>query len=93
LWDGIVSDSTERAAITDLARQLVRAFNSPAAVTRLDYESWMQESFELARTFVYTIPAPAVPPEYEKRAMAVGRERVTLAGLRIAAILNHRLQR
>jgi len=63
----------------------------------LDPKEWMIESFELDKSTVYTFgletgskELPLVmPPGYEEKAKSVGRQRVALAGYRLAAVLNH----
>ena len=63
----------------------------------LDPREWMMESFELDKSTVYTFGLEtgskehplAMPPGYEEKAKSVGRQRVALAGYRLAAVLNH----
>jgi len=63
----------------------------------LDPKEWMMESFELDKSTVYTFGLETgskeyplvMPPSYEEKAKSVGRQRVALAGYRLAAVLNH----
>jgi hypothetical protein len=63
----------------------------------LDPRGWMMESFELDKSTVYTFGLETgskehplvMPPGYEEKAKSVGRQRVALAGYRLAAVLNH----
>ena len=72
---------------------------SADSLVQLGTNTWVRESAELARSFVYTLgpdspgsPAPRVPPEYRETMQKTARERIALAGYRLAAILNQRLQ-
>jgi hypothetical protein len=66
----------------------------------LDPTEWASESFELNKTAVYTFGLEAgskeqpliLPPGYEQRAKRIARQRVALAGFRLAEVLNKRLR-
>lgn len=65
----------------------------------LDPKEWMQESFELDQSVVYTFGLETgsmehpliLPAAYEEKANLTGRQRVALAGYRLAEVLNRSL--
>jgi hypothetical protein len=95
-WDGLLgtySVSTFKKAADSIMR-----VSKPKMPVDLSEQAWVEESFEMAKTFVYTVdggqpgPYPAVSKSYDLLAKKKARERVTLAGYRLAAILNEKLQ-
>ena len=62
----------------------------------LDPTDWAAESFELDKSAVYTFGLETgskehpliLPPGYEEKAKRIARQRVALAGYRLAAVLN-----
>jgi hypothetical protein len=89
LWDDALPASEVRTGLPASADMVVH----------LDTNSWVQESAELARSAVYSLgpdapdsPAPTVPADYRMAMQKIARERIGLAGYRLAAILNQRLQ-
>ncbi|HET8548857.1 MAG TPA: S1/P1 nuclease, partial [Bryobacteraceae bacterium] len=91
-WDNVVSRENDMTAIQKVASELLQEAPPASSVANLHFESWFRESFELAVSTVYKLNGPIIPEDYDKRAVRLGRERVTLAGYRLAAILNNRLQ-
>ena len=91
-WDNVVSRERDGSAIEKLAAELMQSEPAATRVALLDFESWFRESFEVAVNIVYKLDDGKISPEYDKRAIDVGRERVILAGYRLAAVLNDRLQ-
>lgn len=75
-----------------LARQLPRPPADQVADTRI--QDWVEESGAIARRVVYAAPVGAgagpyaLTPAYRARARIVARERVALAGRRLAVLLN-----
>jgi len=73
---------------------------APKAAHNLDTATWVRESFELARTRVYRDPIASgdqpstiVPgSHYETQSFQLAKERVALAGARLAAVLNTELR-
>ena len=73
---------------------------SPKAARDLDTAAWIRESFDLARAKVYRDPigtgdqpstiVPGSP--YETQSFRLARERVALAGARLAGVLNAELK-
>jgi hypothetical protein len=78
----------------------IAAQNPSADLGSLDPKDWMEESFELDKSTVYTFGLETgskehplvMPPGYEEKAKTVARQRVALAGYRLAAVLNRMFQ-
>jgi hypothetical protein len=84
-----------RARIDALASSLVKQYpqRSLRAARDLNPEHWAQESFELAKTVVYNLQENTTPTDaYVKQAQAVSGQRITLAGYRLARLLNELLK-
>ena len=91
-WDDILGTSrTPAAALTEAARLPVP---SPAAAAIADESVWIRESFDAARRYAYAAPIGDGPgpysldSRYREAALAEARERVALAGLRLANLIN-----
>jgi S1/P1 Nuclease len=86
----------DRAVV--FSRQLKAS--SVKAVLKTDTTVWIQESFTAARTVVYRVPIGAgsgpytiVPQSaYDLAAYRLAQKRITLAGARLAEVLNHELK-
>jgi hypothetical protein len=91
-WDQILCKNVERGAVARLGEELLSNGATASDVAHLDFATVLAESFAIARDFVYTVSAPQVTAAYEKRAVEISRTRVSIAGYRLAAILNYRLQ-
>ncbi len=60
-----------------------------AEARELNPDKWAQESHMLAANVVYNLPENSIPTdEYNTRARAVARQRIALAGYRLAEVLN-----
>jgi hypothetical protein len=84
-------DNFERRRFETYVRQLVAAYpaDSLPEAKELDPQKWALESNELARTVAYALPENSQPsPAYETKAQDVARRRITLAGYRLANLLN-----
>jgi hypothetical protein len=101
-WDGAVLQALgddPQAAADALVHGITP--QNKAAWEQGDPQSWAQESFELARTVVYTVgsrpgctadSAPvSLPAGYEEAARRVAAVRLQQAGVRLAALLNRAL--
>lgn len=96
LWDNAAAprDLTYEEVLR-YAREIT-AENPFADLGSLDPKEWMMESFELDKSTVYTFGLetgskdnPLVMPSgYEQKAKAIARQRVALAGYRLATVLN-----
>ena len=93
-WDGVVGGGTSDNFIRTLAASITKSH--PADARRnAGPDVWIDESFQLVRNSVYgfqgagTRRDPAVLKQaYRREARRVGRQRVALAGYRLAAVLN-----
>ena len=100
LWDDAAAprDLSEDDVVR-YAREITADYPAGAPPT-LDPTHWAAESFELDKSAVYTFGLETgskehpviLPPWYEERAKRIARERVALAGYRLAAALNKYFQ-
>jgi hypothetical protein len=101
-WDGLLGDTPTVAAVTKTGKALL-AKGKPAGADNLDPSSWASESLGLARADVYVPPisddnnpsvtiSPRPDAAYQAKATAVARSQVTLAGYRLAALLDKNLK-
>jgi hypothetical protein len=95
-WNTILGQETTVASAAALVRTLPKARAAKADV--LDEAVWIQESFELAQSEVYTAPIGAgagpfvITPAYRANAKSVARVQIALAGARLANVLNAELK-
>src|SRR5918911_2515010 len=84
-------DERDRRRLEDFAHMLTLEFpaeRTPAA-RELNPDKWAQESHLLAPTFVYNLPENSTPTdEYNAKARAIARQRIALAGYRLAQVVN-----
>ena len=91
-WDDILGTSRTPAAALTEASQLPAP--SAAAAGIADESVWIRESFDAARRYAYAAPIGDGPgpysldSNYREGALAEARERVVLAGLRLANLIN-----
>jgi hypothetical protein len=101
-WDGLLGDSLTIADVTKTGDSLL-APGKPAGADNAVPSSWVTESFDLAKSAVYVPPisddndssvtiSPRPDAPYQTNATAVARSQVTLAGWRLAALLNNNLK-
>jgi len=90
----------------DVAAELKSAISAAKTLPRpagrlaekMDEAAWVQESFDAARRYVYVPPIGpglgpfTITPQYLEPARAIARERVALAGVRLANLLNSELK-
>jgi len=75
-------------ALASFARSIEDSL-TPGSDLKSSPEAWAKESFEIARTLAYTTPENAVPSEsYLRESRRISLQRVGLAGLRLAELLN-----
>lgn len=95
-WDGLLGADASPTTVIHIGLSLPPA--DPMLVPDLDVDHWVKESFFLAKTEVYKSPiGPGngpflINPVYRANALAVARQRVALAGARLARILNLELK-
>jgi hypothetical protein len=76
------------------------ARQAPPVTSSLNPITWLDESFKLVQSDVYTFgdengtkeKPVKLPPGYLENAQKIARQRVTLAGYRLGAVLNARLR-
>src|SRR6266542_988312 len=91
-WDDLLGTGSSAASAITVGRSLP-AEDSALAVKR-DAADWIKESFEDAKQNVYISPIGegdgpfTITPSYRAQAKALARERVALAGVRLANLLN-----
>ena len=96
-WDGLLGSQRNPPpnTIITLAQGLPAPPAGPAA--DINAQDWINESFMLAKSSVYRSPVGAgngqftITTAYRNRARAIAKQRVALAGARLARILNAEL--
>jgi hypothetical protein len=95
-WDGLPGDSANVADAITYAKTLTAA--DPLLAQKADASDWIQESFDIAKTTVYSSPIGTtdgpftITPEYKDKAQKIAAERVALAGERLANLINDELK-
>ena len=91
-WDGAFGGSENLASVITFAGQLLSPSEEKA--NQLDPTVWFEESFELAKAKVYQSPVDVglgpflLTSVYRQEVALVATERASLAGMRLAKILN-----
>ena len=99
VWDNLPGRDISEASIQALADELTAEHPEEGALSE-DPQKWLEESFELVKSDVYTFGLETgseekrltLPAGYEQKAKKIARARMALAGYRLAALLNARLQ-
>ncbi len=94
LWDGLMGEDDATAVVKAMGEALMATASVDGRRTRV--ADWQQEGAQLAVEFVYPALAGAkneqgtlsVPAEYVRIATGIACQRVTLAGLRLAQVLD-----
>ena len=95
-WDDLLGTQSDLKTVVKAARKLPRADAGLAA--KSDEKEWIAESFAEARQTVYAPPIAAgdgpfaLTPHYQKNAGKLAKQRVALAGVRLANLLNTELK-
>jgi hypothetical protein len=95
-WDGLPGDSANVADAITYAKTLTAA--DPLLAQKADASDWILESFDIAKTTVYSSPIGTtdgpftITPEYKDKAQKIAAERVALAGERLANLINDELK-
>jgi S1/P1 Nuclease len=95
-WDGVLGSSENPQDAIHAASQLAVPDASLAAIA--DEKVWIKESFEAAKKHAYAAPigvtntAVALTDAYHATALEVAKERVALAGARLAKLLEDALK-
>ena len=95
-WDGLLGTQSALKTVTKAARKLPKAEAGPAG--KPDEKDWIAESFQAAQQTVYSAPVGAgdgpftLTTAYKKAAGKLAKQRVALAGARLANLLNNELK-
>lgn len=95
-WDDLLGTQNDLQTVLKGARKLPRP--KAALVAKTDEKAWVAESFQEAQQAVYAAPVGAddgpytLSLEYKKRAGKLAKQRVALAGARLAKLLNEELK-
>lgn len=103
-WDNLLGKRKDIPTVTAVEARLAGVYGpgkaralQPVMLKTLDPTRWARESRDTARKFVYSLKegTPGHPvkitPAYQTRAAAIADERISLAGYRLARILNNAL--
>ena len=97
-WDQLLGDKPSMAEVTRTGQTLL-AKGKPEGADSTDTDAWVNASFELAKSAVYTAPisddndpsvriSPRPDDAYKAKALETAQSQVRLAGYRLAAVLN-----
>jgi hypothetical protein len=98
-WDNLAGTDTSDAAVNQFAAGVMAEYPAPSDFN-LNPNRWLKESFKLDRSDVYSFGLATgtkdqplhLSPEYDARAKTIARQRIALAGYRLAAVLNERFK-
>jgi hypothetical protein len=101
-WDGLMGDDLTVAQVSDQGDQLMSS-GKPADAADLTTNDWVQASFAMAKKDAYASPisrendrrnpiSPRPDDHYAAQAQADAKSQVTLAGYRLADVLNQNLK-
>ena len=95
-WDDLLGKQNDLKTVTKAARKLAKPNTALAA--KSDEKDWIAESFQEAQQTVYSAPIAAgdgpftLTTQYKKNAGKLAKQRVALAGTRLANLLNTELK-
>jgi hypothetical protein len=98
-WDDLAGTDTSDVYVSKWAAQLSAEHPAPRSPDE-NPQKWMEEGLDFAKHDVYTLGVVTgtrsrpieLPLSYQQNARRVIRERIALAGYRLAAVLNQRLK-
>jgi S1/P1 Nuclease len=98
-WDDAVGTDTSGDYVNRLAASITAEYPKPSSLST-NPNRWLKESFNIDKSFVYsfglgtgTKERPvSLPKGYRERAQRIARQRIALAGYRLAAVLNERFR-
>jgi hypothetical protein len=99
VWDNAAGTDISDAYISAYAAAVTAEFPAPRTPS-IDPKRWLDESYRLVKSDVYTFGLETgtrerplmLPAGYQDQAKRIARQRIALAGYRLAAVLNRRLQ-
>jgi S1/P1 Nuclease len=95
-WDDLLGTRNDLGSVLRKARKLPEP--KASLVAKTDEKEWVAEGFQAAQKIVYAPPVGAgdgpytLTPEYKKKAGNLAKQRVALAGARLAKLLNDELK-
>jgi hypothetical protein len=95
-WDDLLGTENDLKTVVQGARKLPKA--KASLVAKMDEKDWVAEGFQKAQRIVYAPPVgPGNGPytltlQYKKTAGKLAKQRVALAGARLAKLLNDELK-
>lgn len=95
-WDDLLGTENDLPGVLKKARKLPKP--KASLIAKMDEREWVAEGFQAAQQVVYTPPIGpddgpyALSLEYKKRAGKLAKQRVALAGARLAKLLNDELK-
>jgi hypothetical protein len=95
-WDDIVGTSSDPAQAIAAGKKLPSA--NPMLAAKKDASDWVKESFQAAQHTVYTAPIGkgdgpfTMTAAYRAKAKKLAQQRIALAGVRLANLLNEELK-
>ena len=101
-WDGLLGNKLSMVEVSKTGNALMTS-GRPTRADSAEPHSWVQESFQIAQRKVYVAPiskdnnsyitvSPRPDSSYAAKASEVARAQVTVAGYRLAALLNAHLK-
>jgi S1/P1 nuclease len=99
VWDNLPGTDISDAYIASYASAVAADFPAPHQLSS-NPRRWLEESFALVKSDVYTFGLETgskelpltLPADYKQKAQKIARVRIALAGYRLAAILNTRFR-
>lgn len=95
-WDDLLGTQNNVLTVSKVARKLPKA--DPVLAAKSDEKDWIAESFQEAQQVVYSPPVVAgdgpftLTSQYKKNAGKLAKQRIALAGARLANLLNSELK-
>ena len=95
-WDGLLGITSDPNVASQVGQGLPPA--NAALATNLNVSDWIEDGRRQARSDVYRLPVGPgagpfnLTPQYRNAARQIARQRVALAGARLARILNNELR-
>jgi S1/P1 Nuclease len=95
-WDDLLGTGASAASAISAGRALPGA--DPTLAAKKDAADWIKESFDASQKSVYTSPIAngdgpfTITPAYRANAKKVAKQRIALAGERLANLLNEELK-
>jgi len=95
-WDDLLGTNSTLKTVKNAAKKLPKA--DPTLAAKSDEKDWIAESFQSAQSHVYVSPIAAgdgpftITSGYKRDSVKLAKERVAVAGARLANLLNNELK-